>query len=85
MLGKTIKARIRQGRIEPVEPVELPAEGTEVVVTLEEAGAADEWFRELHAIFAPIREELSAESEETIDRRIARAVKAVRARKRGEA
>lgn len=46
-MGKTIKARIRQGRIEPVEPVELPAEGTEVVVTLEEAAAAKEWFRDL--------------------------------------
>lgn len=85
MLGKTIKARIRQGRIEPVEPVELPAEGTEVVVTLEEAGVPNEWFRELHAMFAPIREELSVESEETIDGRIARAVKASRARKRGQA
>lgn len=85
MLGKTIKARIRQGRIEPVEPVELPAEGTEVVVTLEEAGAANEWFRELHAMFAPMREGLGSESEEAIDERIARAVKASRARKRGQA
>lgn len=85
MLGKTIKARIHHGRIEPVEPVELPAEGTEVVVTVEEAGAANEWFRELHAMFAPIRKELGSESEDALDERIARAVKTVRARKRGKA
>ena len=85
MVGKTIKARIHQGRIEPVDPVELPAEGTEVVVTLEDAALANEWFREIHAMFAPVREELRSESEEAIDERIARAVKASRARKRGQA
>lgn len=85
MVGKTIKARIRQGRIEPVEPVELPAEGTEVVVTLEEAAAANEWFRDLHAMFAPVRGEPGRESEVAIDERIAQAVKASRARKRGQA
>jgi len=61
MVGKTIDARIRQGRIEPVEPVELPAEGTEVVVTLEEAAAANKWFRDIHAMFAQVREELGRE------------------------
>jgi hypothetical protein len=85
MVGETIKARIHQGRIEPVKPVELPAEGTEVVVTLEEAGAANEWFRGLHAMFAPVREELGSESEDAIDERIAQAVKVSRARKRGQA
>ena len=85
MVGKTIKARIHQGRIEPVEPAELPAEGTEVVVTLEEAVLANEWFRELHGMFAPVREELGRESDGAIDERIAQAVKASRARKRGQA
>jgi hypothetical protein len=84
MLGKTIKARIHQGRIEPVEPVD-PVEGTEVVVTLEEPGAASRWFRDLHAMFAPVREELGATPEEVVDERVARAVKTSRARKRGEA
>jgi len=83
MLGKIIKARIRQGRIEPVEPTELPAEGTEVV-SLEESGTANEWFRDLHAMFAPIRQELGAASEEAINERIAQAVKSSRARKRGQ-
>lgn len=82
-MGKTIKARIHQGHIEPVEPVELSAEGTEVVVTLEEAAKANTWFSDLHTLFARIREELSAQSEGAIDERIAQAVKASRARKRG--
>jgi predicted DNA-binding antitoxin AbrB/MazE fold protein len=85
MLSKTIRARIHQGRIEPVEPVELPTEGTEVVVTVEEAALANEWFRKLHGMFAPVRERLRSESEEAIDERIAQAVKASRARKRGQA
>lgn len=85
MLSKTIKARIHQGRIEPTEAVELPAEGTEVVVTLEEATTANQWFRELHSMFASVREELSKESEEAIDEHVAQAVKASRARKRGKA
>jgi hypothetical protein len=85
MLGKTIRARIHQGRIEPVEPVELPTEGTEVVVTLEEAALANEWFRGLHGMFEPVRERLRSESKEAIDDRIAQAVKASRARKRGQA
>ena len=55
-MAKTIRATFRQGRIEPLEAVDLP-EGTELLVTFEEAAA--------------------------IDRRIARAVKAVRASKRG--
>ncbi len=84
-MGKTIKARIRQGRIEPIEPVELPTEGTELVVTLEEAATANGWFREIRGMFAPVREELGRECEEAIDERIAQAVKASRARKRGQA
>jgi len=46
---------------------------------LEEAAEANEWFRELHAMFAPVREELRSESKEAIDERIAQAVKASRA------
>lgn len=42
---------------------------------------ANEWFRELYDLFAPVREELAEESERTVDRRIARAVRDVRARK----
>ncbi len=83
-VGKLIKARIREGRIEPVEPVQLPPDGTEVFVSFEEADRANEWFRELHALFTPVRAELAAEFEEAIDEQIARAVKATRARKRGE-
>lgn len=84
-MGKTVRARIHQGRIEPVEPVELPTEGTEVVITLVEAALANEWFRELHGMFAPVRKRLRSEPEEAIDERIAQAVKASRARKRGQA
>ncbi len=84
MLAKTFKATFRQGRIEPEETLTFP-EGTELVVTAEEAAAANQWFAELHSLFAPVRKELSKASEATIDRRIARAVKAVRARKRGTA
>jgi len=32
-----IRARIHEGRIEPAEPVDLPPEGAEVLVSLEEA------------------------------------------------
>ncbi len=35
-MGKLIRARIHEGRIEPAEPVDLPPEGAEVVVSLEE-------------------------------------------------
>jgi len=84
MLGKTFRAKFRKGHIEPTEPIEFPEE-TELLVTAEEAGAADRWFEELHTLFAPVRRELSSHSEATIDRRIARAVKAVRARKRAKA
>ena len=45
-MGKLIEARIREGRIEPTESVQLPPEGTEVLVNLEEADRANEWFRE---------------------------------------
>ena len=83
-MGKLIKARIREGTIEPTESVQLPPEGTEVLVSLEEADRANEWFRELHALFAPVRAELAAESEETVDEQIARAVKTTRTRKRGK-
>ena len=83
-MGKLIKARIRGGRIEPMESVQLPPEGSEVLVSLEEANPANEWFQELHALFAPVRAELAAESEETIDEQIARAVKTTRTRKRGK-
>lgn len=38
-MGKLIKARIHEGRIEPVEPVDLPPEGAEVLVSLEETSA----------------------------------------------
>jgi hypothetical protein len=38
----------------------------------------------LHALFAPVRAELAAESEETVDEQIARAVKTTRTRKRGK-
>jgi hypothetical protein len=83
-LGKLIKARIREGRIEPTESVQLPPDGTEVLVSLEEADRANEWFREPHALFATVRAELAAESEEAIDERIARAVKTSRTRKCGK-
>lgn len=84
-VGKLIKARIREGRIEPAESVQLPPDGTEVLVSLEEADRANEWFRELHTLFAPVRAGLAAESEEAVDERIAQAVKMSRARKRGKA
>ncbi len=35
-MGKLIRARIHEGRIEPAEPVDLPPEGAEVIVSLEE-------------------------------------------------
>ena len=83
-IGKLIKARIRDSRIEPTESVQLPPDGTEVLVSLEEADRANEWFRELHALLAPVRAELAAESVGGIDERIARAVKASRTKERGK-
>ena len=53
-------------------------------LTLEEADRANEWFRELHALLAPVRAELAAESVDGIDERIARAVKASRTKERGK-
>jgi hypothetical protein len=40
--GKLIKARIRDCRIEPTDSVQLPPDGTEVIVSLEEADLANE-------------------------------------------
>ena len=80
-----IKARIREGRIEPTESVQLPPDRTEVLVSLEEADRANEWFRELHALFAPVRPKLAAESEDVVDERIARAAKTSRTKERGKA
>jgi DNA topoisomerase IB len=37
IVGKLFKARIKKGRIEPADPAELPPEGTEVFVSLEES------------------------------------------------
>ncbi len=45
---------------------------------------ANEWFKELHALFAPVRQELKDVPEEEINRRVARAVKAVRAKRRAK-
>ena len=67
VVGKLIRARIREARIEPAEPVQLPPDGTEVFVSVEEASRANEWFRELHALFAPVRARLATASEEAID------------------
>ena len=83
-MGKLIKARIREGRIEPTELVQLPPGCTEVLVSLDEADRANGWFRKLDALFAPLRAELAAESEDVIDERIARAVRTNRTRARGE-
>ncbi len=83
-MGKQFRAKVKAGRIEPLEPVDL-TEGEEVEVTVETADEANEWFKELYDLFAPVRKELGEVPEEEIDRRIARAVKAVRARKRGQA
>jgi hypothetical protein len=82
-VGKLIKARIREGGNEPTESVQLPPDGTEVLASLVEADRANEWFRELHVLFAQVRAEL-AESEEGINERIARAVKTSRMSKRGK-
>ncbi len=82
-MGKQFRAKIRAGRIEPLEPVDL-TEGEEVEVTVETADEANEWFKELYDLFAPVRRELEDVPGEEIDRRIARAVKAVRAKKRGQ-
>jgi predicted DNA-binding antitoxin AbrB/MazE fold protein len=82
-VGKQFRAKVKAGRIEPLEPVDL-TEGEELEVTVEAADEANEWFKELYDLFAPIRKELAEVPEEEIDRRIARAVKAVRARKRGQ-
>ncbi len=80
-MSKIIKAKFHGGRIEPLEPVDLP-EDMELLVTVEEAAAANRWFRDLHALFAPVRQEFRKESGSATDQRIARAVKATRARKR---
>lgn len=82
-MGKQFRAKVKAGRIEPLEPVDL-TEGEELEVTVEAADEANEWFKELYDLFAPVRKELGEVPEEEIDRRIARAVKAVRARKRGQ-
>ncbi len=82
-MAKQFRAKVKAGRIEPLEPVDL-AEGEELEVTVETVDEANEWFKELCDFFAPVRKELKDVPEEEIDRRIARAVKAVRARKRGQ-
>lgn len=82
-MGKQFRAKVRAGRIEPLEPVDL-TEGEELEVTVETADEANEWFKELYDLFAPVRKELKDVPSEEIDRRIARAVKAVRAKKRGQ-
>jgi predicted DNA-binding antitoxin AbrB/MazE fold protein len=82
-VGKQFRAKVRAGRIEPLEPVAL-IEGEEVEVTVEAADEANEWFKELYDLFAPVRKELQDVPEDEIDRRIAQAVKAVRAKKRGQ-
>ncbi len=64
--------------------MQLPPDGTEVLVSREEADRANDWFQELHRLFAPVRAELAAESEEAVDRRIAQAVTVSRAKKRGK-
>ncbi len=54
-MGKLIKARIHEGRIEPAEPVDLPPEGAEVLVSLEETSVSkatrDEAFEKTLADF----------------------------------
>ncbi|MBI4279099.1 MAG: DUF104 domain-containing protein [Armatimonadetes bacterium] len=84
MLTKTFRAKVKGGHIEPLEPVDL-TEGEEVEVTVEAADETNEWLKELYDLFAPVRDELADVPEEEIDRRVARAVKAVRARKRAKA
>lgn len=39
-VGKSFRARIHKGRIEPADPAELPPEGTEVFVSLEESSTS---------------------------------------------
>jgi len=39
-VGRLFRARIHGGRIEPAEPAELPPEGTEVFVSLEETATS---------------------------------------------
>lgn len=83
MVGKTFKARVKDGRIEPLEPIDL-AEGIELDVTVVATDEANEWFKELYDLFAPVRKELADVPEEVINRRIARTVKAVRAGRRAK-
>jgi hypothetical protein len=83
-MGKLMEARIREGRIEPTESVQLPPDGTEVLVSLEEADRANDWFGELHALLAPVRAEIATESEDVIDERIAWAVRTSRTKERGK-
>ena len=45
-MGKLIRARIHEGRIEPAEPVDLPPEGAEVLVSLVETSAPGETTRD---------------------------------------
>jgi hypothetical protein len=81
-LAKTIRASFRQGHIEPLEDVDIP-EGTELLATFEEAAPANQWFKSCTCCLPPARKELRKERAASIDRRSARAVKAVRASKRG--
>lgn len=83
VLSKVIKATYKKGVSEPLEPVDFP-EGAELLVTVEEAAVANQWFADLHRLFAPVRKEFTRESEATVERRVARAVKITRARKRGK-
>ena len=45
-MGKFFRARIHKGRIEPAEPAELPPEGTEVFVSLEETSTSGKTTRD---------------------------------------
>ncbi len=82
-MARTFRAKVKGGHIEPLEPVDL-AEGAEIEVTVETADETSEWLKELYDLFAPVRDELADVPEEEIDRRVARAVKAVRAKRRAK-
>ncbi|MGQ0571030.1 MAG: antitoxin family protein [Armatimonadota bacterium] len=77
-MGKHFRAKVKEGRIEPLEPVDL-TEGAELEVTVEVSDDGNEWFKEFYDFFVPVREELANVPEETINRRIARAARVVRA------
>ena len=72
-MGRLIRARIHKGRIEPAEPVDLPPEGAEVLVSLEETSTPGKTTRDeaFEKTLADFRSTIGALKDIDVEARIA--------------